>query len=162
MVSLRRSVCADDSDTNFFLGLRLQMLVDLVAANVDPLPTIVGPAGIVSVVVVRTTKAERVIVEPMVEMVMEVVMTPCGAPAPSLNTSAGCRCRGHRAAARHGTHTSATHCHGACTATMPAASRRSTTAPKTMGGACKAAATTETATMATTTAASTTVSRQRG
>jgi hypothetical protein len=59
----------------------LLLVVAVVAANVDPLPAIVGPAGIIAV----ATKAEReeiAVVEPVVEMIMEVVMAPCSASAP--------------------------------------------------------------------------------
>jgi hypothetical protein len=131
--------------------LLLLLVVAVVAANVDPLPAIVGPAGIIAV----ATKAkceEIAVVEPVVEMIMEVVMAPCSASAPPLNTSAVDRCCGHRTATRHGAHAS-TH-HQPWTAAVPAAPRKTaTTAPKTMRGARKATATSEaTATTAVTTA----------
>jgi hypothetical protein len=71
-----------------------------------------------------------------------VVMAPCRASAPSLNASAVDGCCGRRTAAHHGAHTSA-HYQGPWTAAAPAASRKTTT-PKTMGGARKATATSET------------------
>jgi len=75
------------------------LLVAVVPANINPLPAIVSrnlcPAGVITVIVDRTTKAEReeiAVVEPMVEMIMEVVMAPCRASAPALNTQ---ECRDH-------------------------------------------------------------------
>ena len=58
------------------------------------MPAIIGrylsPAGAIRVVVDRTTKAEReeiAVAEPVMEVVAEVVIAPCRASAPSLNTS---------------------------------------------------------------------------
>src|ERR1700720_3967888 len=96
---------------------QLLLLVAVVAANIDPLPTIISlnlsPAGVIRVVIDRTTKAEReeiAVAESVVEVVMVATHAPCkiipGA-IPALNRSANRRC-GHRAAARHGAHTPAT------------------------------------------------------
>jgi hypothetical protein len=82
------------------------------------------------------------------EVVVETVVAhaPCkviSGAIPALNRSAN-RC-GHRAAARHGAHTSATHHHGSSAATAPGASRETTAAPDTTG-ARKTTATSETTT----------------
>jgi hypothetical protein len=82
---------------------RLLLLVVAVAAtNIDPLPTVAGrdprPAGVIRVVV--STKAEHeeiAVVEPMVEMIMEMITAPCSASTPSLNSSTSHRRCGHRA-----------------------------------------------------------------
>src|SRR5690348_2687694 len=173
---------------------RCSYLVAGVAANIDPLPTIISrnlsPAGVIRVVIDRTAKAEREeipVVESVVEMVVVIVHAPCkviSGAIPALNRSANRRC-GHRATARHGVHTSATHHHGSSAATVPAPSRittatahataaahatataHATAAPATATAAVTTAATAATAsasaaTAASTTAASTTVSCHGG
>jgi len=69
-----------NTDTQGYCPKKARSVTVVVAANVNPLPAIVGrdlsPAGVVRVIVEATTKAERdeiAIVEPMVEMIMVVV-----------------------------------------------------------------------------------------
>jgi hypothetical protein len=130
-----RSACpANQLPTDLFCG-PFSTLISVVAANIDPLPTIAcwdpRPAGVIRVVVDRTTKAEREeipVVEPMMEMIMEAA-APRGAPVPSLDASAcdwPCghrtprhRSGGHRASMHHRTaHTSSPAHHGGATSTM--------------------------------------------
>ena len=108
----------------------------VVAANV--LPAIVGlnPAGVIRVVVDWTTKAEReeiTVVESMMEVVVKVVIAPCRATVPTLNTSAIHRCCSHRTTADW-THISSLHHHGSRATSGGSGNARSsktTAAPKT-------------------------------
>ena len=87
-------------------------LVPVVAAHINPSPTMatrnLTPAGIICVVIDRTTKAEReeiAMVESVVEMIMEVA--PRSAPVPPLDWPCGHRASchwsgGHRTARHRG------------------------------------------------------------
>jgi len=70
-----------NTDTQGYCPKKARSVTVVVAANVNPLPAIVGrdlsPAGVVCVIVEATTKAERdeiAIVEPIVEMAMVPVL----------------------------------------------------------------------------------------
>jgi len=141
----------------------------VVAANVF----IVGlnSAGVIRVVVDWTTKAEReeiTVVESMMEVVVKVVIAPCRATVPTLNTSAIHRCCSHRTTADWA-HISSLHHHGSRATSGRSGNARSsktTAAPKTTAttessttsetSATSRVTTTATATSAMTTTASTT------